>query len=350
MENENRASAKRINLKGLAEQLSLSKTTVSRALNGFPEVSETTRTRVNEAAERLGYFPNKSAARLASGKVGAIGLIIPIDTESFMDPIRAEFIDGVGRELAKSGTDLVVQPVTARDPISAYKRAIAQNTVDGFIVSGPTLVDPRVDFLATSGFPFVLHGRTNGAAEHSYFDIDNDGGFYKATQYLISQGHQRIAIVGGIEGHTFTHDRLTGTRRALKEVGLVLMEEDIHMGPMNEQTGYDVAQSYFKPTEQSRPTAFLCLSLFVALGLTRGAREHGAEVPEDLSIIVHDDRAPYLRAELFDPPLTALQSSIRNAGEGVTRMLLQEIDSPRAKATKVIEPVELHVRNSVKRL
>ena len=338
----------RINLKGLADELDLSKTTVSRALNGFPEVNEATRKRVAEAAERLGYFPNKSAARLAHGKVGAVGLIVDANRDSFMDPLLAEFLDGVGRELAKTGTELVIHPVNEKDVITAYKRAIAQNTVDGFILNAPTEFDPRVEYLSHVGFPFVLHGRTKSADPHCFFDIDNEQGFFDAAKHFIEMGHQRLCIIGGFESQTFTIDRLAGARRALSENQLTMPDQDVWLGPMSEQTGFEAGLHYLTQPPQDRPTAYLCMSPFVAVGLIRAARSMNARVPDDLSIIVHDDRPPYLRSEFFDVPLTALQSSIRMAGSRVAGILQERVNSgANAKLIKVVEPVELHTRQSV---
>ena len=338
----------RVNLKSLADELNLSKTTVSRALNGFPEVSERTRRRVEAAAEKLGYFPNKSASRLARGKVGAIGLIVDANRDSFMDPILAEFLDGVGRELAKTETDLVIQPVAEREIITAYKRAIAENTVDGFILNAPTEFDPRVEYLAKVGFPFVLHGRTKGAEPHCFFDIDNEQGFFDATRHFLDFGHRRLCIIGGFGNQTFTIDRLAGARRALAQDGLELWDQNLWLGPMSERTGYEAGQHYLKLSDADRPTAFLCMSPFVAVGLIRAARSLGAKVPDDLSIILHDDRQPYLRSEFFDPPLTALQSSIRMAGGTVARMLKDRISQgATAEVVQVVHSVDLHKGMSV---
>ncbi len=338
---------KRVTLRQLAKELKLSPTTVSRALNGYPEVNAQTTDRVKEAALLHGYFPDRNAKRLAKGKVGAIGLIVDADSDSFMNPILAEFLDGVGRELARSETDLVIQPIHTKDVISAYKRAVAQQSVDGFVVNSPKEFDERVQFLAGTQMPFVLHGRTKGAQDHSFYDIDNEGGFYKATQNLVSFGHRRIGFLGGDAEQTFTLDRLRGTRRALDEAGLTLREDDVHLGPMTEQTGYLVGQRYFETKNAARPTAFLCLSLFVALGLIRAARERNFQVPQDFSVIVHDDRAPYLKAEYFDPPLTAIQSSIRTAGAQVAKLVAARIENRHDACSQIIEPVDFHQRGSV---
>ena len=103
-----------LRLKELAKQLGLSQTTVSRALNGYPEVSEATRQRVNEAAGRLGYRPNANAIRLATGRVGAIGVALPLERSLHFGPHTSEFLSGIGERLAQDEIDILVSPDRCR--------------------------------------------------------------------------------------------------------------------------------------------------------------------------------------------------------------------------------------------
>ena len=114
-------------LKELAKQLGLSQTTVSRALNGYPEVSEATRLRVNEAAGRFGYRPNANAIRLATGRVGAIGVALPLERSLHFGPHTAEFMSGIGERLAQDEVDILVAPIDIDDeiPVEHY-HAVAE--------------------------------------------------------------------------------------------------------------------------------------------------------------------------------------------------------------------------------
>ncbi|MEZ5836667.1 MAG: substrate-binding domain-containing protein [Geminicoccaceae bacterium] len=339
-----------ITLRELAKALDLSPTTVSRALNGFPEVNEMTRKRVEKLAGELGYRPNLSAKRLAHGVVGAIGLVLQKEDKGFIDPLLAEFLDGVSAHLAMLDVDLTLFASGRGDEVETYSRAIAQKTVDGFIVSAPSLADPRVMELARQRFPFVLHGRTDVKARYSYYDIDNFGGFEQATRLLLGFGHRNLAFIGGTPDARFASDRLSGTRSALAAEGLSLPAENVFYGLMTEKLGHEAGGRYFDMPAGERPSAFLCLSLYVALGLMRAGRERGLTCPRDYSLIVHDDRAPYLRAEFFDPPLTALQSSIRDGGIQVASMLLERVRGNVDDVREVVMPVELVQRRSVSRV
>ena len=148
-------------LKDLAERLGLSQTTVSRALNGYPEVSEKTRQRVLEAARQANYRPNASARRLATGRAGAVGIVMPTDGNLLVDPHFVEFLAGIGERLAQDETDIVISPAASDDEIAGYRRMSSGTRVDVMIVSSPTVEDERVRFLSELGFPFVIHGRTS---------------------------------------------------------------------------------------------------------------------------------------------------------------------------------------------
>ena len=150
-------------LKDLADHLGLSQTTVSRALNGYPEVSEATRRRVLEAAERYHYRPNPSARRLATGRAGAIGAVLPTDRNLLVDPHFVEFLAGLGERLVEDEMDIVLCPSRGGDETGTYRRIVAGNRVDALILSGPLVEDERVALLTELGHPFVVHGRTVSA-------------------------------------------------------------------------------------------------------------------------------------------------------------------------------------------
>jgi LacI family transcriptional regulator len=166
-------------LKELAQHLGLSQTTVSRALNGYPEVKESTRQMVFEAAQRLGYRANASAQRLATGRVGAIGIVLR-GSEEF-GPHMNEFLGGLSGRLSDQEIDIVLTTVSSyEEELAAYRRAAASKKVDAFVLHSPHARDARVDLLLELGLPFVLHGRTDVGRPHAWLDIDNQGAIERA--------------------------------------------------------------------------------------------------------------------------------------------------------------------------
>ena len=135
-------------LKDLAALLGLSQTTVSRALNGYPEVSEATRHRVAAAAEKHSYRPNTRAKGLATGRSMAIGHVIPVSAQHEMvNPVFGDFIAGAGESYAAAGYDMVLSVVQDSQEERVYRDMFAKGNVDGIVVHAPEMRDPRIALL-----------------------------------------------------------------------------------------------------------------------------------------------------------------------------------------------------------
>ena len=137
-----------MNLKELAERMQLSQTTVSRALNGYPEVSEATRRRVAKAAAEFGYHPNLRARTLATGRSMSIGHIIPMTRQNeIANIVFADFIAGAGAVYSAHGYSLVLKLVEDAQELSGDRSIAERGAVDGVIVQSPTSNDPRIAHL-----------------------------------------------------------------------------------------------------------------------------------------------------------------------------------------------------------
>ncbi len=331
-------------LKDLAHELGLSQTTVSRALNGFPEVNEATRQRVVEAAARHGYRPNDNARRLATGRAGAFGIALPLRRSLHFGPHMSEFLSGISERLAQHEIDLVVAPLDDDDELPAFRRMAASKRVDAVIISAPTPHDHRIAAMTELGLPFILHGRSESEIPHAWLDIDNEGAFYRATSHLIDLGHTRIAMVNGPEDQTFAIHRDRGFRRALLDRGLVPDPALIGGGPFTDENGFRLAQAFLE--RRPRPTAFLAGSMMTALGMFRALRLAGLQLGTDVSMIAHDDVFPYLNADNMVPSMSTTRSSIRAAGLRIAELLLQMRDGKPPSSIHELWPVELVLRQS----
>lgn len=331
-------------LKELAKQLGLSQTTVSRALNGYPEVSEATRQRVNEAAGRLGYRPNANAIRLATGRVGAIGIALPLERSLHFGPHTAEFLSGIGERLAQDEIDILVSPIDADDEIPVHRRLAASKRVDAVVLSAPVPDDPRIKLLTELGMPFILHGRTESQSPHAWLDIDNEGGFRRATSHLLDLGHRRIGMINGPAEQTFAIHRERGYREALRERGIGADPRLIAAGRFTDEIGFRHAQSMLD--QSPRPTAILAGSMMTALGVFRAIRTAGLELGRDVSMIAHDDVFPYLNADNMVPSMSTTRSSIRAAGYRIGELIMQLLAGKPPEAIHELWPVELVLRES----
>lgn len=335
-----------MNLKQLSRMLDLSQTTVSRALNGYPEVAEETRRRVVDAAKRHGYRPNPSARRLATGKAGMIGYVMPTGASVEIDPHFVEFLSGLGDYARTHELDLALSPSTMEDEETTYRRIVANRQVDAVYISSPRPKDSRIALLNELGIPFIVHGRSEGLDfDYPFLDIDNEAAFYEAARLLVQLGHRRIALINGNPDQTFAIHRERGARRAMAASGVELPPARIRALPMTEENGYAATREILAADE--RPTAIMCSSLLMTLGIIRALRDVGLSVPGDVSLVAHDDVFPFLRPENFPVPLATTRSSIRAAGQRIAERLAARIGGLEDGARGEVWPVDLVVRGSV---
>jgi LacI family transcriptional regulator len=317
-----------MNLKELAQELGLSQTTVSRALNGYPEVAEATRLRVVAAARRLNYRPNTRARSLATGRTMSIGHVIPLSKKNEMlNPIFADFIAGAGETYYRNGYDMVLSIVSDGDEARVYRELAATGGVDGVIVQAPRTGDPRIGLLKEIGLPFVVHGRSSCVdEEYSWLDVNNRRAFQRATEFLVDLGHRRIALVNGVESMDFAVRRRDGYLRGLRARGI---EPDFDLMATDEMTeGYGFRTARLLLQRPVPPTAFLVSSIIPAIGVRRAIEAAGLQMGSDVSVITHDDDLSYLRNGEDIPIFTAVRSSVREAGRRAAEILLETIGNP----------------------
>ncbi len=317
-----------MNLRELATNLGLSPTTVSRALNGYPEVNEVTRERVMAAAKRHNYQPNTRAIRLATGRAMTVGHVIPIATKhEIVNPVFADFIAGAGETYSRHGYDMVLSVVPDDQEAQAYRDLKSRGTVDGIIVHAPRLDDPRIALLHEVGLPFVVHGRATGTRQpYSWLDVNNRRAFQRATEFLLDLGHRRIALINGLEYMDFAIRRRTGYVDALTSRDIAPDPALMFSDEMTEGRGFRAACQMLG--QGNPPTAFLVSSMISALGVRRALDELGLKPGRDVSIIIHDDELSYLRNGEDVPIYTATRSSVREAGRQAAEMLLDLIANP----------------------
>ncbi|MFK0329971.1 substrate-binding domain-containing protein [Rhizobium sp. NPDC090275] len=330
-------------LREFAKQLGLSPTTVSRALSGYPEVSEVTRARVAEEAVRLGYQPNVNAVRLKTGRAGAIGVVMGRAGEFHF----AEFMAGMAERLLTEDTDILVIPMADpdhNDEMQLYRRLVESQRVDAIIVHSPRPNDERIALLHKLGMPFLVHGRSDIDVPHAWLDIDNEGAVRRATSHLIDLGHTRIAMINGRPGATYALHRDKGYREALQSRGIELDPQLIASGNFTDELGFRFARSLLE--QANPPTAIVAGSMMTALGVYRAIRSLGLQVGREVSVIAHDDVFPYLTADNMAPSLSATRSSMRAAGTRCADLVLQLVSGRSPLDIHELWPVELILRES----
>ncbi|MEM9318478.1 MAG: substrate-binding domain-containing protein [Pseudomonadota bacterium] len=329
-----------MNLKELADSLNLSQTTVSRALNGYPEVREETRDRVLKAAQAANYQPNSRARRLATGRSMAVGHVIPLsDQHQMVNPIFADFLAGAGEVCARVGYDLVLSVVAETEVEAAYRKMASNGSVDGLMVHGPRTEDPRIALLQSLGLPFIVHGRSAAPESYSWLDIENRTAFRQATDLLLDLGHRRIGLLNGFTDFDFAHRRQRGYEQALDARGVAFDEALVRTDEMTESFGYRAAKELL--ARENPVTAMMTSSVLIAVGARRAVAERGWQLGREVSLVTHDDVLSYLPNAGDGPAFTATRSPVRAAGSRAAEMLMELIDSPNTGPRQELWPVEI---------
>lgn len=277
-----------MDLKQLSALLGISPTTISRALNGYPEVSEATRRRVEEAAEAHGYRPNHAARRLALGKADAVGIIYPPDIVELGDPGALGVVGALTEHFNAQGSDLVIVITGRKNELATYARLVQGRRVDALIVARTWVNDARVDYLLRRGFPFVAFGRTARCADHAWFDFDNTAGAAMAVARLAGFGHRRIATIHAPLELNFAKQRFDGYRQGLHAAGLAETADWIVPSnfALGRRGGYLAMQQLL--AQPQRPTAVVVDNSLACIGAMRALMDAGLQPGRDISVIAQD--------------------------------------------------------------
>jgi LacI family transcriptional regulator len=305
-------------LRTLASQLGLSITTVSRALDGYDDVAQATKERVQRAADLAGYRPNAAARRLRKGSGETIAVVMPTEAGKFFEPVFAELLGVVGESLASQNYDLVLLAAKpGADEDKLYTRLVRDRRADAFILLRTRVEDARITYLREAGIPFVCHGRSFVEGEYAFVDGDGATGFYDVTRRLIARGHTRLAHIGAPERFSFARYRAEGFTRALDEAGFVAVSAIETSETMTEAGGEAAAALLLN--RLNPPTALICATDRLAIGAIRAAEARGMVVGRDIAITGHDN----LHASAFTtPPLTTMDADVRLAGERLSAKIL----------------------------
>lgn len=327
----------RATIEEVAAAAGVSRSTVSRVVNGSTAVSPEALDAVNAAIERLRYVPNRAARSLASKQTHAIALIIPEDTTTFFgDPFFAAIVAGITGALA--GSDYLLNLLIASDdPGHKMTSFIRNGGVDGALIVSHHTSDRFIDQIADA-VPVVFGGRPATVGENDYVvDIDNVVGGRTATDYLVQQGHTRIAVINGPRTMLAAADRAQGFREALADAALQPFAEAD--GDYTEASG---AAAMRQILAVGRPDAVFAASDLMARGALSVLTAAGIRVPDEVALIGFDDSPIALTT---DPLLTTVRQPMYAQGEEMANVLLARLSGGTPPQTTIL-PTELVVRES----
>lgn len=318
---------KRTSLKDLAVKLKLTESTVSRALNGYSDISAATAERVRQAAEQFNYKPNLMARRLATGVTEAVAYVIPQNHSAISEPFVAQLLQGLDESLSQRGWDLLVShSPSAEDEPDMIKKLISSGRVSGVVLSRPFKNDARVKLLQSSGFPFVVHGRSLESDNYAWYDIDNELAFKTAVQHLADLGHRRIGFIGAPLYYNFAQMRLDGYRQALIDNHLPCEQSLIEITELTDDCGERAAADLLDGDDP--PSAIICVSDTQAIGALAAIRSRGLTAGREVSVIGYDG---IQFGRHTNPPLTTMAQPLAQSGREIGDMLLAIIDGDNPK-------------------
>ena len=329
-----------MNIIDVANYAGVSKSTVSRVLNGKDNVSKETRLHVQKAMEDLGYMPNIAARTLSLRRTDCIGIVV----ERLYDSFFYDLIKGAEDGAHACGLNLIFCDAHGEDKKKGYINYLAQGKVDGIIIYGSYLTDEKlVKQLVCSGFPFMLIENSFEDMDVNSILINNKQGAYDAVEYLIGIGHRSIAHITGNMNRKVALERLNGYVTAMQQYGIPIPNQYIayNFSEDKYQAGIQHMQEYL--ALQQVPSAVFCADYETAYGVMYAAEQAGLKIPVDLSVIGFDE-PKYFEKRFIGPELSTVKQPLHDIGKESVMLLADIIEGKKNAPVKKNFETELLIK------
>ena len=333
---------KNLTLKDLAQKLGLSTSTVSRALQNNPAISDDTRLRVNKLAKKIGYYPDALAKSLKNKKSYTIGVIVPEISHFFFSSV----IDGIEDVTYKDGyTILVTKSNEDFEREVLNLESLISNRVAGVIasISQNTKTGKHFNNIINRGIPLVLFDRVLDDLDVHKIVGDDFEKVYEMVNHLIDSGYQNIAYLAGPSHLNITMNRVDGYKKALIDNNIELMDGLIMNVNLNENDGFEGAKTLIR--EFPKIDAICCVNDPVALGVYKYLNKVGIKIPDKVGVTGFSNNPS---SETINPPMTTVDQQGYKMGRKAAKILLQKINNESIDSldkTHIIEG-ELIIRDS----
>jgi LacI family transcriptional regulator len=329
----------RATIRDIAREAGVSVATVSRVVNGHPNVAAATRERVLRHVRAYGFTTNLSARALAQGRTGLVGLTIPFVHPEYFASIATAIVEA----LYGQGLRAVVCPTMHdRERELTLIERLRHGATDGAILLLPSETREELAALHEEGFPFVVVDPALRLGEETaVISATHFAGAQAATRHLLELGHRRIGAITGPQGWLASEERLAGYHAALAEHGIAARPELVALADFHADGGRDATRRLLALSEP--PTAIFAFNDDMALAALRVAQERGLSLPGELSIVGFDDS---IRAPIVTPSLTSVRQPLEEMGRRSVDLLTRLIaGEPSATLQLELETV-LVVRDS----
>ena len=335
-------------IQDVAKAAGVSVGTVSRAKNYYPDNSAKTRERILDVAKELKYRPNLVAKSLSSKHSRNIALILSGFLEDVMfNDFETMLMKGCYQFAIEHDLDISMYVINTKTQAEkSYEQLCYEHNIAGAVIFGLKNTDPYFKSLEESRKPCVTIDVEVSGENVSNVTNDHKAAFEELTQYLIDQGHRKIALVCGRENAAVTAQRMEGALSALHKNGLALPKElIIYTNFLKEEASEGVAR-FLKDGAGKDVTAFLCMSDMLAIGTIEALKMSGERVPQDYSVVGYDGL--YV-TEYTDPKITTVDQNIKDKGYEAANLLYDMIEGIRP-AQDLILPHKLEIRDSVRQI
>jgi len=352
-----------MNSKEIAKIVGVSRSTVSRVINNYPDIPEATREKVLKAIRENNYYPNSSARRLVGMKSSTLGVFV-VDIKdnekphhviennedllygnSYFSPFINAFID----QANKAQYYVLVSTVYSSDELWKIKSSFCEKRIDGGVIIG-SKDNEYEKILEVIGKDFIIAAVDINVTEDNkdkaiYINLNNYKGAYEATKYLIDLGHRDIGIITGDISKLSGSVRFESFNQALCENGIQLNEDYIAYGDFTEYSGYIGMKKILESGR--RPTAVFVCNDTMAIGAYKAIGEMGLSIPDDISVIGFDNSQI---SQYMYPPLTSVNVSLPEAAKLSADLLIKSIEKKELVPEVKIVDTTIVKRASCKRI
>ncbi|NLI21524.1 MAG: LacI family transcriptional regulator [Clostridiales bacterium] len=319
-----------VTIRELSKRCGLSISTVSKALNGYTDISEATREAVTQAAKEIGYYPNSHARALKTKRSYNLGVLFVDDRQSGLTHAFFSFVlESFKKEAERNGYDITFISHNMGESTMTYLEHCHYREVDGVCIACINFLEPEIAQLVNSELPIVTidHLFNNRTCIQS----NNIVGIQMLVEHVYNRGHRKVAYIHGPKS-AVTDTRLGSFYRTANALQLEIPDEYI------EECEYNEPSSVYRATRRllalkNRPTCIFVSDDYAALGAYEAVSDMGLTIPGDISVVGYDG-IPMM--QLMKPRLTTIRQDTGRIGAEAARKLVALIESPKTAIPEIM--------------
>lgn len=334
-------------IKDVAKKAGVSVGTVSRALNGYKDVSDTTRQRIVDISKELGYTPNLSARNLSSKKKTNVAMLVSgLIDEKQTDEFTIATIKGAYAYASKHNLSIAMYAIDSEyQRQKGFEEFCREHSLSGALLLGLKTTDKYMQTLHKSKLPCVIVDTEVDGEYIGSVITDDEKAFEEITEYVINCNHRDLVLVYGRNQSMVSKKRYKGFCNAIQRHGIQRKDVEVIYTNFIEKTAYKKTKELIEGNRVKKGSAFICMSDITALGVIRALKSYGYQIPEDFSVTGYDGVSFGIYAE---PAITTIDQNMMQKGYAAAKLLAKMLNGAETKKTTVVKHSLLE-RASVKK-